>query len=209
MIIFEKRGGVMKKTFIIVLILCILALFSACAKKNENVGIESKSEEAQEQNAVYQGAFWVSYSNELYSELFNYDSGTGFLVPIGTVIAFDRQENHWYHVNYKGNEGWLWVEDPDFFCASHTVRDIRVTVQEGLEVYKSPNNESAVISKIEKESVVSVIVGLHNDWVNNWSYTKVNGVYGWVKADYGYVEFIDGSEKKFEDIFGKTVIEAP
>lgn len=199
----------MKKALMIAFVLCMLILFSACATKSTSTDTASKPEETQEHKVAYQGAFWVSYSNELYSELFDYDSGTGFLVPMGTIIAFDKQVNHWYHVNYKGNEGWLWVEDPDFFCASRTVKDIKVTAREGLEVYENPSNKSAIISKIEPGSVVSIIVGLHNDWVNNWSYTCVNGVYGWVKADYGYVEFIDGSEKEFEDIFGKTVVEAP
>ncbi len=198
----------MKKLFIIALILCILTSFSACTEKNESAGTESVSEETQLQKVSYKGAFWVSYEKTLYYELFNYDSETEFSVPGGTVIAYDRQVNHWYHVVYKGNEGWLWIEDPDFFCTSDTVQDIRVITPKGLEVYENPNNESAIISRIEQGSVVSIIEGLHDDWIDNWSYTKVNGVYGWVKtSDCESIEFIDGSEKEFADIFGKTIVE--
>lgn len=203
MIIYRKGGMDLKKVIIFILCLCLLVSFPAC---NDKTAYDY--DETQGQKVSFVGAIWVPGEKDIYSELFNYNSKTDFSVSGGTVLAFDNQMNHWYHINYNGKEGWIWVEDPDFLCTSRTVREVRVTAPDGIEVYDNPHNDAAVISRIEQGSVVSVIVNLHHDWVDGWSYTKVNGVYGWVRTTNNKcVEYIEGSEKDFLDIFGKTVVE--
>ncbi len=130
-------------------------------------------------------------------------------IPVGTILMVDETDGYLYRVNYNNKDVWIHIMNPDAFCYSDIMRDYKVIAPEGIKVYEKPETYSKVISTIEKDEIISGYE-LFFDCSDDWSYIELNGVGGWISPVYNTnVEFVDGTERHFDDIFGKKIVEAP
>lgn len=148
------------------------------------------------------GAVLIPYGcGTLYSDPYDMKSETNVTIPNGAVVPVDEIYSSKYHVYYEDFEGWIHIEDPDMLVFSNVTGKMKVTAQDGIEILKEPKKDSKAVGKAKKDSVVTIIYNLYDDWCDGWSYTVIDGRGVWIKTDYEKMEFIRDSQANFDFFF--------
>ncbi len=144
-------------------------------------------------------------------------------VPKSTNLCVDFQywdakqientiiESRWMHVNYNGTEGWIFSNDISEYCYMFSAYDIKITNENGLQLYAEPNKNAECLSVLSKDDVATCIYEtsvLEDNEIVYWLYVDCNGVRGWAFPTGSEASYVENSGRYLSAPFGAPETES-
>lgn len=119
-------------------------------------------------------------------------------------------ESRWMHVDYNGTDGWIFSNDISEYSYMFGAYDIKVTNENGLNLYAEPDKKSEPVSVLAKDSVATCVYEtsvLEENEIVYWLFVECNGVQGWVSPTGSGASYVENSSRQLSSPFGAP--EAP